>query len=763
MADLLPSAAWTASPDLRRTWFNRSSLEWIGRPLDPELVCDWLENIHVDDRERCARVFAESARTGCPFEIEYRLRHALGDHRAVRERGSPHFDHDGRLEGFVGGFSEIADFAATSGSASETEARFQTLVDHSPAIMWITDEKASCTYLSRRWFEITGRTPEQDLGFGWVENVHPDDRAEAANAFFKNVEARGRISIRYRLRHKDGRYRWALDSGVPVHDANGVFTGYIGTVIDVHDQIATQQELTTLQERFQRSAEATDLGVWYCDLPFDVLVWNKEVKRHFFMASDAHVTIQSFYEHIHPDDREETRASIARSIEERTPYDILYRTIDPKNPSSQNWIRAIGWTDRDNSGKPIRFDGITLNVTCERERELELKRAKEEAERANELKSTFLANVSHEIRTPLGAILGFADLLRDPRVSDEERESFHAIIARNGDQLSTLIGDILELSKIEAGHFKVSVAPVQTRALLEQAAVSLAPKARDRGVELRYDVAPSTPEVIGSDSVRLLQILANIVGNAIKFTEAGSVTVSARRGLEADDVVFEVRDTGIGIQDHQRSNLFKPFSQADLSITRRYGGTGLGLILSRKFAQALGGDVTLKSSVLGQGSVFEIRIRDLPHEATREEATQTEAVAPRSDASPSDPSTGRLAGLNVLVVDDSADNRRLIARVLTTKGARLSEAANGLEAIEAVRARAPDVVLIDLQMPELDGYAATERIRKNGFTGAIIALSAHAMAEVRENTLKAGCDDFLSKPIDFQRLVETIAVHAATG
>lgn len=665
------------------------------------------------------------------------------------------FDVNGLVSGVMIVGIEVTGEVELRRKIAESEEHFRNLVDNSPATMWITDEQARCTYLSRTWYEMTGRTPEEDLGFGWVENVHPDDREEARKLFFSAVEAKGRLSIRYRLRQKDGSYRCAVDSGLPRFAKDGTFLGYIGTVVDVQDQIASEGELQDLQTRFTRSSEATQLGVWYCDLPFDVLIWNDQVKEHFFMPPDEIVTIQKFYAHIHPDDRERTEKAISTSIANKAAYDINYRTMNPKKPEQVKWIRAIGWTDYDLNDKPIRFDGITLDVTKEIQRENDLRIAKEEAERANKLKSAFLANMSHEIRTPLGAMLGFAELLRDPNISSTKRANFIDIMTRNGQGLSVIIDDILDLSKVEAGHLSLEYTDIVPGEICEDVVSLLRVKAKQKDLSLEYIVEDSTPSTLIADPTRVRQILLNLVGNAIKFTQFGSVVLRSfgcqtREGKPA--VCFEVNDTGIGIPEAQTENVFEMFVQGDGSTTRRFGGTGLGLALSRRLARAMGGNIEITRTSQGHGTTFLVTIEDRPERRTT--TNEVRALRPTTGIEINDTV---LSGVRVLVIDDAPDNQQLIWSYLSPKGAIIESAENGLVGVRMAQAGHYDIVLMDIQMPEMDGYTATNKLRTSGYQKPIIALTAHAMNEVRDKILKLGANAHMAKPIDADLLISLIA------
>jgi PAS domain S-box-containing protein len=615
--------------------------------------------------------------------------------------------------------------------------------------------RSSCIYLSKQWYEITGRTPSQDLGFGWVENTHPDDREAASKAFFTAVEAKGRISIQYRLRLKDGRYRWAVDTGLPRHSETGEFLGYIGTVIDIHDQISTEEELIGLQRRFERTAAATQFGVWYCDLPFDVLIWNKEVKEHFFMPPDALVTIDDFYNHIHPADLQMTKEAIRHSIDSKAPYDIKYRTIDPDDSRRVKYIRAIGWTDYDKSGTPIRFDGVTMDVTKEhfrgeelRLKQIELEKAKLAAERASEAKSLFLANMSHEIRTPLGAIVGFSELLKSAIEDNSEAEDLTLRISRNSDLLNRLVDDLLDLSKIEANSLHLASETFDLTTTIEEAIEIVEYRAREKNLGFNVLGLNQLKDQVVGDSTRIKQIVINLVGNAVKFTEKGKVTVefqaNQRKGRKT--IQMRVSDTGIGLPQESQAFLFRSFSQADPSVSRRYGGTGLGLALSKSLACLMGGDVVLESSVESRGSVFlltlDLQLGDASHAA--------------SGATLESESSVDMGQFCVLVVDDAPDNLALVSKVLLRYGFRCDKASSGKECLSKVRGGTFDLILLDLQMPEMDGYATYEKLRAEGVKIPIIALTAHALKSDRERCLAVGFDDYLSKPIAFKELVKKI-------
>jgi len=382
-----------------------------------------------------------------------------------------------------------------------------------------------------------------------------------------------------------------------------------------------------------------------------------------------------------------------------------------------------------------------------------LAQASERAEAANRAKSLFLANMSHEIRTPMTAILGYAELLENPELGEQERRRYLAIIQQNGDALMALISDVLDLSRIEAGQVRVERQPCDIPALMKDVLNSHMLRARHKRIELSLRYLDAVPREIYTDAFRLRQILGNLVSNAIKFTEEGGVEVRVRweEGLQPC-LHVDIADTGIGIPAAALPHVFEPFSQVDESHTRRFGGTGLGLAIARQLARSLGGDISVRSEPRA-GSVFQVYIQTLAVEGSpRVQPAEALAFEMQSQRLPAIRASG-----TVLVVDDNQVNRLLVTRVLGNAGFVVHEAENGQQALDAVAADGAqfDLVVMDMQMPVMDGFAASSALRQRGYRGAVLALTANVMADDRRRCLDAGCDEFLGKPVRAGQLLET--------
>src|ERR1035437_10166827 len=514
-----------------------------------------------------------------------------------------------------------------------------------------------------------------------------------------------------------------------------------------------EEELRAKEYLLSESQRIAHVGSWNWDLATGVLTWTPETYRLHGVSPDTFVPSgETLLGLIHPDDRAAMQTSLSACLAGEEPPELEFRSILPDG-SVRN-ILGRGHLVRDAENKPIRMDGIAQDITERKRAESELHAAKEAAEAANQAKSEFLANMSHEIRTPMNGILGMTALALDTALSPEQRE-YLGMVKSSADSLLELINTILDVSKIEAGKLELESIEFSLRDTLKPTLKSLALRAHEKSLELNYQVRPDVPEALVGDPGALRQIIANLVGNAIKFTEQGEVNVRVERESEEERrecLHFRVQDTGIGIPVESQTRIFEAFAQADSSTTRRYGGTGLGLTISRRLVEMMGGRIWLESTP-GKGSAFHFTVW-----LGRGDQTKQAAPEPAS-----------LENLAVLVVDDNLTNRRILEEMLTAwrmKPALAESARNAMSSLEkAIGAGVPfPLVLVDANMPEMDGFALVEQIRRNpGLKGAIIMMLTSAsqsgdVARCRE----LGVARYLTKPIGQSELLDAI-LHAVGG
>ncbi len=587
----------------------------------------------------------------------------------------------------------------------------------------------------------------------FLQHVHPDDRNSVVRTVTRAIEERGRFDTRYRVLWQDGSMHWLAASGSVLSDSTGAARRLLGTNHEVTDEVLARQELEQAKHKLEE-AKAELEGVLNV-LPFFIVRFDTN-ERHTFLSK---ASLDHFGETPDP--------VIGVTIKEAM-GEASYYQFEPHIKAALRgetvtfeWVRGV---DSDGKLKVYRvtytpekaldgsvsgFNASLVDISEYKQIHKELQEAKEQAESSNRVKSNFLANMSHEIRTPLGAILGFVNLLKE-ETQPEVRSKYFEIIARNGKLLGLLVDDIMDLSKVESGHLELEQIDFRLDELIQEISELFQENFRQKGVSFAVQFEPGTPLIVQSDPMRIRQILINLISNAHKFTAKGSVELGV--GVAPGDkpksqIIFKVKDSGIGMTEEQASRVFEPFTQADSSTTRQYGGSGLGLTLSRRLARALGGDITIARSQPGEGSQFVATIQVLipSQELRANPGNQTSFTAELP-----------LRHLTALLVEDAPDNQYLISQYLRKMNIEVDIANNGFEGLNKARSKNYDFVLMDMQMPVMDGYSAAKELRAGGFKKPILALTAAAMVEEKKMALGAGCNAYLTKPLNPGILIATI-------
>ncbi|UYV13115.1 MAG: PAS domain-containing protein [Phycisphaera sp.] len=566
-----------------------------------------------------------------------------------------------------------------------------------------------------------------------------------------------------------GRHRWVRSVGEPVY-VEGKIVRVAGAFQDITDQRAQREALEESNQALEVAQTISRMGSWSYDAATREATWSKHLFYLFDLPSDtgAPTNEQVLAQYV-----EEDSARLAQAIEialtEGTPYALTLQRRHDRN--GVRFVTVEGRVRRDENGNIGGLFGTARDVTAEVEREAELREARLRAEDASRSKTEFLANMSHEIRTPMTAILGYADLLDDANLTGEQRSEHVEVIKRNGEHLLTIINDILDVSKIDAGRMVVERLQTAPHEVLRDVARLMRVKADAKGLDLVLDSRTDVPKAVLTDPTRLRQILVNLLGNAIKFTARGTVSVSMgyEHGPEGGRLSFRVCDTGIGMTSEQLEHVFTAFTQADASMTRRFGGTGLGLRISKRLANMLGGDISVES-IPGEGSAFTLTIEAgqvIGAESVPASSLSLSPIRKAREAATSRNGGEPLAGLRILLMEDGLDNLRLICTHLRRAGADVTTAADGRLGLSLLtddgtvdgplHAAMPfDAIVTDMQMPNLDGYTVVKMLRERGCQLPIVALTAHSMPGDEERCLEAGCDAYAAKPVNKHELIEAL-------
>ena len=649
-------------------------------------------------------------------------------------------------------------------------------MEQSPAAVIVTDVDANILYVNPRFTLITGYTPEEVLG----RNPRLLQSGQTATSVFGDMwftlRQKRPWSGQFVNRRKNGQVYWEDAHVSPVLDETGAVYQYVGFLVDVSDRKAAEERLNHQMYLLEAAQQAARIGYYETDVAQGTWYSSPMLNEIYGIDKFFVRTVDSWTQLIHPDDRQRVSDYFSRILREGTPFHLQYRVIRYRD-GQICWVDVWGRLEWEN-GRPVRVIGTVMDVTERKLAELELEAyrksleaqiadrtralnesnqrlaaAVEVAEAASMAKSDFLANMSHEIRTPMNAIIGMTGLLEQETLDPGQREKLKRIIAA-GDHLLAIIEDILDLSRIEASKVQLYLSVFRPRDLVAQCINLLMDTIEEKGLKVVCEVDPDVPEAVQGDLARLKQILINFGSNATKFTDKGMIRFSvATLQQDASSCLlrFQVEDTGIGIDRDVIDRIFLTFEQADSSTTRRYGGTGLGLAICKRLARLMGGDIGAEST-LGVGSKFWFTAR---LEIVEDHSFPAEPLPP---ASFNESAAIDLKGARILLVEDNSANQDITHDLLENAGFHVDMAGNGQEAIQLAQSRSYDLIIMDSQMPVMDGLEATRAIRSLPDYAAtpIIALTANAYEQNRRNCLEAGMNDFIAKPVKMSVLLDSV-------
>jgi PAS domain S-box-containing protein len=736
--------------------------EAVGRPL-----AEVLRLVNEQTRKAVEDPAVNVLRSGTVVGLANRTALLARDGREVPidDCCAPIIDDRGGIAGVVLVFRDVTQrrHAEEAEAFRASEQRWRNLTEALPQLVWSATPDGACDYFSTQWTEHTGVAEADLLGWRWLETLHPEDREPTRQFWLESVGGRHPYDVEYRVRRRDGEYRWFKTRGVPIRDGSGNIVKWFGTCTDITDLRQAEQALRASEERFRGTFENAAVGIAHTGLDGRWLRVNEKFCAILGYTFEE-IRRLGWQDLTYPEDVPASIEQLAALLQrERGSYSLEKRYV--RKDGSIIWGQLAVSLQRDAGGKPAYVIVVIQDITERKGIEEELRRAKEAAEAANRAKDEFLANVSHEIRTPMNAILGMTELTLETPLTEAQRQSLRTVKSA-GDNLLGIINDLLDFSKIEAGKLELAPGDFSLRTAVGDTLRALAVRADKKGLELNCHIQPEVPDALVGDAGRLRQVLLNLVGNAIKFTDKGAVVVTVaiadirlqiadlkapRESTSSDNLQseicnlkFAVRDTGIGISLDRQERIFQAFEQEDSSTTRKYGGTGLGLTIAAQLVALMGGTITVDSAP-GQGSTFAFtaRFRLSTHPpavgARLDDQTMTGGMAPVA------------VPLEILVAEDNEFNTQLLEQLLVRRGHRVRVANNGRAALALVEEGAHDLLLLDVHMPELDGFQVAQSVREReraaGGHLPIIALTARSRREDRERCLAAGMDDFLAKPI----------------
>jgi PAS domain S-box-containing protein len=684
-------------------------------------------------------------------KITYRLRHRDGHY--VWMESTMRLIAEPMADGaqVVASLRDVTERHRAEEALQESESRYRMLADNATDMITLRDAEHRGLYASPACRRMLGYEPEEFLGLSVPELIHPDDRDQFVATRAGISAERPVVRSVTRARRKDGRYIWTEGVMHWVAGHGGRPARIVSVVRDISLRREAEETADRLRVMLQDAIDAMQDGVSLFDSEERLVLVNARLRTDEAIPAGIHLPGATFEEMLRAywGDSHADPAAFERYLVERI---AAYRVADGTPMEVQS--RQGRWF----VNRHFRMrDGGTLLVTHEvteiKRAQHQLEAARDEATAANQAKSVFLASMSHEIRTPMNGVLGFAELLLDSPLSPAQRQQV-SLLRDAGTSLLAIINDILDLSKIEAGKMQFERLALDPAALAHGAVAILRAQIEGKGLAIRLDCDPDLPPQLEGDPTRIRQILTNLLSNALKFTEAGGITVRVGARPQADGVMlrFEVSDTGIGIPADRMHLLFRDFSQIDSSTTRRYGGTGLGLSICKRLAEAMGGAVGVTSSP-GRGSSFWFTV-----------LVQPARPAVGDEPVPAEPSGA--PGQRILVAEDVPMNQAVIRAMLRAAGHHPTVVGNGREAVAAAATGAFDLLLMDMEMPDMDGLAATRAIRAQERAGArlpIIALTAHATSRDRDACHAAGMDDFMTKPVNRARLVAMLAKWSAAA
>ena len=752
IANASTAALWMSDENFQITYVNQTWIDWTGQPFEKHLGEGWLNSLVTEDQKITREQVVKDFTARRNFKMDFRVKWPDGKIHWCVSEGVPRYSSNGQFAGYAGTCNDITERKQNELKEKLILARFQTLVLQAPvAICVLRGEAYVIETINEGICELWDRTLEQALNKP-VFDLLPELKDQGIKELLDNVYHTGERYVVQELSvnlMRKGKLESVFVKFVyePLRDADGTISGVMALGYEITEQVMSRKKIEESEQRFQAAVAAVQGIVWTTNAKGEI---EREQVGWHLLTGQNYKDYQGFgwADAIHPDDAQATVEAWNEAVKDCKHYVFEHR-VRLKNGNWEHFsVKAIPLFNPD--GLVREWVGVHTNITEQKEANNKVEAATLSAQEAMKAKQQFLSNMSHEIRTPLNSIIGFANVLLKTELGVQQKEFLKAI-KTSGKSLNLLINDILDLAKVDAGKMSFEKEPFEIRKSIESILYSFDLKIKEKNLKLIKEYDSKIPKMLLGDSLRLNQIFLNILSNAVKFTQKGEITLNIKLLSETNENVtleFVVTDSGIGIADDKLNLIFNLFEQAELSTANSYGGTGLGLAIVKQLIEVQGGSISLTSK-LGEGSTFSFVLPFGRTEIKLEE--EIEILKPDSE----------IKKLQVLVAEDVALNQLLIKMILSDFGFEYEIAENGKVAVEKLQTKTYDIVLMDLQMPEMNGFEATDYIRKTMKSKIpIIALTADVTTVDVKKCKEFGMDDYISKPIDenllYSKIVELV-------
>jgi PAS domain S-box-containing protein len=748
----LPAAAYTCDADGRLTYFNTAAVELWGRT--PELGKDsWCGSWRIYrsngtplalDQYPMAVALREERSIGIDEII---IERPDGTRRNVLPHPQPIRDTWGKLIGAFNMLVDVTERKRDEELLRESEQRFRMLASHAPVGIFQTGPTGETIFVNERWCAMAGLSADQARGLGWIDALHPDDRGRIIAGWHEGVREGGSSAAEFRFRRPDGGITWIQGEAVPLRDESGCLIGYIGTTADITQRKMAEIALRESEERFRNMADHAPVMIWVTEADGRCTFLGKS--WYMFTGRTPETSLGfGWIDAVHRDDRTAAQRQFLAASDRHEAFQHEYRLRAADG--AYHWVIDAAVPRFGNDGGFLGYIGSVIDITQRKETEEALRESEAALVEADRRKDEFLAMLAHELRNPLAPIRTGLELMRLAGDDRDVLEEVRTTMDRQSQQMVRLIDDLLDVSRITRGTVELRKCRVELGSVIESAVETARPIIEGLGHELRVAI-PERPIVLDADPTRLAQVISNLLNNAAKYMmRGGQIELSARK--EADTAAISVKDSGIGIPADMIDRIFELFTQVDGSLERSHGGLGIGLTLAKRLVEMHGGSLKAFSAGAGMGSEFVVRLPIVV--GLGEQSCEN---------------NGHIAGASrkrrIMVVDDNENAAQLLGMLLQALGNDVQTAYDGLAALELAAEFRPDVVLLDIGMPKMDGYETARRIREQSWGRHMVlaALTGWGQDEDKRRTRAAGFDQHFVKPVEPSILQKFLAECESNG